>query len=181
MRVGLKSVFAALLIGITLGYLIHNNISLGGAIAESEPAESELFICPRDNCADRLVEFIDSAEESVHVMIYSFTHDEIAGAVVSARGRGLDVRVVMDGGQAAGQHSKDEFLVENGVGVRLVDPAGYAIMHHKVAIIDGEAFSTGSFNYSKNADTGSAENLLVVYDKGLALEMESEFAGLWDS
>ena len=140
-----------------------------------------LFVCPQDECAEQLIGFIDSAEKNVHVMIYSLTKEEIAEAITKARKRGLDVRVVMDKTQAAGPYSKDEFLTEHGVPVKLVDPEGYAIMHHKVTIVDSQAFSTGSFNYSENADSGSAENLLIVYNDEMAQRMEREFEALWNA
>ena len=182
MRVGLKCAFALLLCGALLGYSVqfvpieeHGNAARQGAPA----GEIELYFCPGDDCAERLVEFIGSAGESVHVMVYSFTKAEIAEALVDAGGRGVDVRVVMDKTQAAGAYSKDEFLTDGGIPVRLVDPSGYGVMHHKVTVIDRNAFSTGSYNYTENASYRNAENLVVVRDRELALEMEAEFEGLW--
>jgi len=64
--------------------------------------------------------------------------------------------------------------------VKIVDPPGYAIMHDKVTIVDGNSFSTGSFNYTQNADSGNAENLMVVHDRAFAEKMESEFEKYWN-
>jgi len=182
MRAWLKAALALLVCGALLW-----NFALPTPVCEESPGpgagaqggDIALYICPEDRCAEKMVGFIGSARESVHVMIYSFTKGEIAEALVEAEERGLDVRVVMDRGQAASAYSKDEFLAGSGVQVRLADPAGYAVMHHKVAIIDGNAFSAGSFNYSENADTGSAENLLIIHNKALAQKMEHEFESLW--
>ena len=182
MRVGLKweagLALACFLAGLSANLALFQEIS-SGALSEHESVS--LFVCPQDECAEQLIEFIGSAEKSVHVMIYSLTKEEIAEALAEARKRGLDVRVVMDKTQAAGPYSKDEFLAEHGVPVKLVDPEGYAIMHHKVTIVDGSAFSTGSFNYSENADSGSAENLLLVHSEAMASRMEQEFEALWNA
>jgi phosphatidylserine/phosphatidylglycerophosphate/cardiolipin synthase-like enzyme len=35
-------------------------------------------------------------------------------------------------------------------------------MHHKVIVIDGETVVTGSYNFSKNAETRNNENLLII-------------------
>ena len=178
----MKAALALLVCGALLWHL-----ALPAPVCEESSGPGEgpsggdiaLYICPEDECAEKLIGFIGSARESVHVMIYSFTKEEIAEALVEAKERGLDVRVVMDKTQASGAYSKDEFLAGSGVQVRLVDPQGYAVMHHKVMVVDRNAFSTGSFNYSENADTGSAENLLIIHNVGLAQEMEREFEGLW--
>ena len=178
----MKAALALLLLGVLLWHLVQPApvCEAPGAEERALPGNTELYICPEDDCPGKLAGFIGSAGESVHVMVYSFTKREIAEALVDAKERGLDVRVVMDETQAAGAYSKDEFLAGSGVPVRLVDPAGYGAMHHKVAIVDGNAFSTGSFNYTENASCRNAENLLIVRNTELALEMEGEFEVLWE-
>jgi len=163
-----------LLIGLSVGL-----IELGGEKPRSLDSEIELFVCPEEDCAGELIGLIDSGERSVHVMIYSLTKQEIADSLVCAHKKGLDVRIVMDKGQASGNYSKDEFLAESGIEVRLADPEGYGVMHHKISIVDSKKFSTGSFNYSENASSRNSENLVVVLDELLALELENEFEDLW--
>ncbi|HIH33490.1 MAG TPA: endonuclease, partial [Candidatus Diapherotrites archaeon] len=55
------------------------------------------------------------------------------------------------------------------------------IFHDKVSVIDSNAFSTGSFNYTGNADSGNAENLVIVKDEKLAQAFEEEFLKYWNS
>lgn len=181
MRVGLKHWAWLALACFLAGYSLHTAVHEASNGTFQEPENTSLYICPQDECGEHLIKFIGSAEKSVHIMIYSLTKKEIAEAIVKARKRGLEVRVVMDKTQAGGAYSKHSFLEENNVPVKLVDPEGYAIMHHKVTIVDGQAFSTGSFNYSENADSGSAENLLVVHKKEMARRMEREFETLWNA
>ncbi|MCX6801870.1 MAG: phospholipase D family protein [Candidatus Diapherotrites archaeon] len=189
MKIGLRLALLFLALGFGLGYLAQEELN-GGALSQQQTIQSQggstisvnnafLYACPQDACAEHLVEFIGSAGRSVHIMIYSLTKQEIADAIVAAKERGLDVKVIMDKGQAAGTYSLDEFLVGSGVQVKIVDPPGYAIMHDKVSIVDGNAFSTGSFNYTQNADSGNAENLLIVKDTAMAEKMEKEFEKYW--
>jgi len=141
----------------------------------------QLFLCPQDNCAQNLVNFYGTAGKSIHVMIYSLTKQEIADALVAAKLKGIEVKVLIDSSQAGLKDAKDEFLLENGVELKRVNIPGYSIFHDKVSIIDSNAFSTGSFNYTQNADSGSAENLMIVKDEKLALEFEKEFQKYWSS
>jgi phosphatidylserine/phosphatidylglycerophosphate/cardiolipin synthase-like enzyme len=189
MKIGFRLALLFLALGFGLGYLAQ--LELNGWILSPQPSvepqggssisgeNAFLYACPQDNCAEQLIKFMGSASKSLHILIYSLTKQEIADAIVAAKEKGLDVKVVMDKGQAAGKYSLDEFLIENGVQVKIVDPPGYAIMHNKVAVVDGNAFSTGSFNYTQNADSGNAENLLIVKDKAMAEKMEGEFEKYW--
>jgi phosphatidylserine/phosphatidylglycerophosphate/cardiolipin synthase-like enzyme len=48
--------------------------------------------------------------------------------------------------------------------------AKHAIAHNKVMIIDGETGITGSFNFTKAAQTQNAENLLIIRDQAMAAQ-----------
>ena len=188
---GLKSSLALLLLGAALGIA---SVAYQPQLLASLPIPTEtplpaidpvragtiqLFLCPQDQCAEHLIQLIGSAEESVHVMIYSFTKREIAEALVKAKQGGIEVRVLMDSLQSKNKYSQLAFLQENGIPVKILDPPGTAIFHDKVSIVDGKAVSTGSFNYTENADEGSAENLVILYDEPTARKFEEEFQRYW--
>lgn len=138
----------------------------------------QVYFCPEDACADKLINSINTAKTSVDVAIYSFTLDEIADSLISAKNRGVAVRVLFDASQAQSQYSEDERLLENGVEVKLLDKSR-GIMHNKFTIIDSEIVFTGSFNYSQNADRFNDENLVKIESKEIAGLYESEFEELW--
>ncbi|MFA4906788.1 MAG: phospholipase D-like domain-containing protein [archaeon] len=147
----------------------------------SNGAQAELYICPQDNCAEKLVSFLDESKSYAHVMIYSFTKQDIADELVALKERGIEVIVLADKTQAGNKSSKLGYLELKGVKVKEIDLPGYSIFHHKVSIIDGNAFSTGSFNYTENADSGSAENLVIIKNRELGQRMESEFQKYWNA
>lgn len=180
-------VLLAFLIGASLPLTMPELYSQTGFALETPPKASsvqegntQLFLCPQDNCAENLVKFYGTASKSIHVMIYSLTKEEIAQALFDAKQKGIEVKVLIDSSQAGLKDAKDEFLLENGVELKRINIPGYGIFHNKVSIIDGNAFSTGSFNYTQNADSGSAENLMIVNDEKLALEFEKEFQKYWN-
>ena len=51
---------------------------------------------PDGNCASVLVTNFEKASVSIHVLIYAFTMDGIREALIRARNRGVDVKVVME-------------------------------------------------------------------------------------
>jgi len=48
------------------------------------------------NCAGVVIKWIGKANSSIHVMIYSFTLDNVRDALIQAKNRGVDVKVVME-------------------------------------------------------------------------------------
>ena len=68
--------------------------------------------------------------------MYSFTYEPIANAIIRAKNRGVEIRILMDKQQSAGKYSKYQYFLNNGINVILDIHAG--IMHNKIAIIDGK-------------------------------------------
>ena len=81
----------------------------GGAGTGGVPAEScdpyqaraevpELIVGPTGVEA-RMVELVDEATTSIELMMYQFNRLKIVNALIAAAGRGVTVRVLLDGGQ----------------------------------------------------------------------------------
>ncbi len=141
--------------------------------------EVEVYFCPKDDCANKLVKRIDSASKSLYIAIYSFTQDDIADAVLRAKKRGVDVRVIFDYDQSTNKSSDDEKLIDAGVIVARKSGSGY--MHNKFTIIDGNVVATGSFNYSQNADTKNDENLVFIMSEEVAQKFKLDFDSIFIS
>jgi phosphatidylserine/phosphatidylglycerophosphate/cardiolipin synthase-like enzyme len=137
----------------------------------------EYCFSPGGDCASRIIYWIGRANSSIHVLIYSFTLDTVRVALVEAKNRNIDIKVVMDNTQAAGQGSEYQSLLSAGIDVRLDRRA--AAMHHKVAIIDSHIIITGSFNWSAAANEDNNENMLVIDSQPWAVAYESEFQRVW--
>ncbi|MDP2788058.1 MAG: phospholipase D family protein [Pseudomonadota bacterium] len=125
----------------------------------------QLAFTPGDDAAGLVVEAIRKARRQVLVQAYSFTHKDIAQALVDAKRRGIDVQVVADRKQMETiATSRVEWLAEQGVPV-WVD-AEHAAAHSKVMLIDtgaaDAAVITGSFNFTHAAQFRNAENLLIL-------------------
>jgi phosphatidylserine/phosphatidylglycerophosphate/cardiolipin synthase-like enzyme len=74
--------------------------------------------------------------------------------------------VILDKSQRTANYSSADFL--NNAGVPTFFDAKHAIAHNKVMILDGATVITGSFNFTKAAETSNAENLLIIQDAELA-------------
>lgn len=132
------------------------------------------FFSPNGGCTQAVVDQLNGAKKQVLVQAYSFTSTPIARALVDAKHRGVDVQVILDKSQRGERYSSATFLANEGVPTYI--DAAHKIAHNKVMIIDGQTVITGSFNFTKSAEDGNAENLLVITN---APQLAARYTANW--
>jgi len=128
--------------------------------AQQGPQDLHPFFSPNGGCTQAIVDQLNGAKKQVLVQAYSFTSAPIARALVDAKKRGVDVQIILDKSQRGERYSSATFLSNEGVPTYI--DSKHKIAHNKVMIIDGQTVITGSFNFTKSAEEGNAENLLVI-------------------
>lgn len=128
------------------------------------PAQGTLEVAfsPNGGATDAIVRFIGEARSSIRVAAYSLTANPIGKALVDAKRRGVDVRLVIDkehNGRRDTPNSVASFLAANGIPVR-IDYA-VAIQHQKTITVDAVSVLNGSFNYSAAAEGRNRENITI--------------------
>lgn len=148
-----------------------------GCAPQAGPGESgrpiEVYFSPKGGCTEAVVRELAAAHGSVLVQAYSFTSSPIAKALVDAHKRGVKIRVILDKSNRSDKYSSADFLAHADVPTLIDDR--HAIAHNKIMIIDDQTVLTGSFNFTKQAEHGNAENLLVIHDPVLA----ASYAANW--
>ena len=160
------SVLLIFFVGCGVGFALYPSFTPSSVLSSTEKAHIRACFSPEGQCTKRIVSAIESAKTSILVHSYSFTSQPIAQALVHAFEKGVDVKVLIDKSQLRGKHSQLSFISQRGIPV-FIDPAA-GIAHSKVMIIDERLILTGSFNWSKAADSKNAENLLFLEDPALA-------------
>jgi hypothetical protein len=145
------------------------------------PSPSEAYFSPRAGIASRIVQEIQLAQNTIDIAIYSFTRNEIADALIAAKARGVQIRILADTSQAAGLGSDIARLETAGLPLKRTDGAGGGIMHHKVAIFDSRLLLTGSYNWSTAAEDSNDENALFLRDNAVVSAYQLAFNALWSS
>jgi phosphatidylserine/phosphatidylglycerophosphate/cardiolipin synthase-like enzyme len=125
----------------------------------------EVAFSPNEGGEALVVKVIDSSKTELRVLSYSFTSAPVTAALLRARKRGVDVRLVADqknnvtedrSGKARAALSA---LATAGADVRTISI--YPIHHDKVIVADRQTVELGSFNYSDAAARKNSENVLV--------------------
>jgi len=139
----------------------------------------ETFFAPEGNVQQRIVDLIESADESVHFMAFVLTADDISRALLSQHRAGLRVAGVVES-RAVGDPGADfETLRQGGVDIRM--DANPYLLHHKVIIVDEDTVITGSYNFSASAAESNDENVVILHSPEVAVPYMEEFESVYAS
>lgn len=124
----------------------------------------DVAFSPEAGGEDLVVKAIASARSNIGVAAYSFTSPVVAKALLNAKRRGVDVRVVVDenGNRSKASLAALNLLANAQIPTRTI--SRYAIHHDKYMVIDKMTVQTGSFNYSKAAAKSNSENVMVIWN-----------------
>ena len=154
------------ILGIIIAPLIQPPpFPVSSQIAPTHPTSIQVCFTPQNRCLPGLLRSIKEAQKHIYLQGYSFTSEPLAQSLIEAHQRGVTIIAIFDKSQKTAHHSEVKRLVVAGIPVYLdVRPA---IAHNKIILIDGHLLFTGSYNWTKAAESRNAENLLRIDDVNL--------------
>lgn len=140
---------------------ISNSSTYNGEVGESSIA---IGFSPEGSAQKAILALINSAKKEIRLSAYSFTSQEIVKALIQAKRRGVDVKLVVDYKGNTGKRSiaAMNLIVNADIPIKTIDK--YAIHHDKFIVVDRVSVETGSFNYSSAANSQNSENAIVLYN-----------------
>ncbi len=145
------------------------------AAAMAAMANAAIRVCfaPEQDCAGAVVAAIDRARRQILVSAYNLTTGSgIVEALVRARERGVDVRLIADKRTPCERNPGIEPLAEAGAPIWI--DRRVPIAHAKVMVIDDALTLMGSYNWTRNAARNS-EDLNLAASPALA----AAYAAQW--
>jgi phosphatidylserine/phosphatidylglycerophosphate/cardiolipin synthase-like enzyme len=133
---------------------------------------------------------LDNAAYSIDACFYSLTHESIAGALIHAHNRGVQVRLIYE---KENENNLIRSLINDenitAIADNFGDNDGSGLMHNKFVIIDHRDFSsatddwlcTGSANVSYSGMSKNVENMIFIQDETLCAAYTAEFNEMWGS
>jgi hypothetical protein len=160
-------------------------ISLPAQTVSAPPKDSVRIIYSLDQKQNdkEIIALIDSAKTKIYFAIYEFTLKDIADALVAAKKRGVEVRGLVDSGEAANSYDRPiiKELLDAGISVVTEKhPTGNGIMHIKALVTDS-AYALGSYNWTSSATNLNDELLEIGTDATLRQAYENVLKKLLDA
>ena len=160
-----------------LDWLLELTKTLAQAGRRTTGEMAEVLFTPVDEVHLRLASLIDSCRTSLWLCVFTVTDNRLTGPILSARRRGVDVRLITDDDKARDRGSDAWRLADEGVAVRSDHLPDH--MHHKFAVFDGRVAVTGSYNWTRGAAERNHENLVILDDARIVPRFVAEFERLW--
>lgn len=125
---------------------------------------------------EKLIPVIDRATKTIDLAAYEFDLENVAHALVRAKGRGVTVRMVTD------TDNVDEAGVQilKKAKIKVVEDNRSAIMHNKFLVIDGEWVWTGSWNLTVNCTYRNNNNAILIHSPALARNYQTKFNAMFE-
>ena len=154
------------------------NTSIVGSYTEAT-AGIEVYYAPEDLPLDRLLDLYRHARRYIYVSVYGMTAPAAVKALIEAKKRGVDVRIITDGGRLDDpkQQTALEALRLAGVPIRISRHDG--LMHLKQVVIDDEVNANGSMNHTTSGNRYNDERLDVITDPGVTARARQKFLSMW--
>jgi cardiolipin synthase len=139
-----------------------------------------LIVLP-DDTAKALIEPIDKAKHALNIRMFLFTDPMLLEAVIAAKHRGVNVRVMLNPARRDGQSDNEKaskMLAAAGIKVRDSSPE-FALTHQKSMVIDNAIGFIESLNWETRDLTETRDYAVVTTDELEVAEMVKCFDADW--
>ena len=136
------------------------------------------YFSPQDKTVEKaLVPLVEKAKSYVYLPVFVITHKKLTKALIDAKNRGVDIKIILDATSVRSNHTTHEILREAGIPLKTENYAGK--VHNKSMIIDDKYVITGSMNFSNSGENRNDENCLVIENSELAKFYKGWFEFIW--
>lgn len=148
---------------------------------EKPPPNHSVIRQPDDGVAP-VVELIRSARQSLRIKQFTFTDPDVLDAVLDAKGRGVDVAVMLNPQRSSGSRANDETfrtLRRAGLRVRWSNPR-FRVTHEKSIVVDERTALIATFNLCTKYFTQTRDYGLVTQDQRQVGQIVQAFEADWN-
>lgn len=139
-----------------------------------------VYFSPTDKIIEtKIIPEINKAKKYIYVSSFIITHSGVKNALLQAKDRGIEIKIMTDATSASGKYSIHKSLRDNNIAVKVENKAGK--MHTKSLIIDDRIIFVGSMNLTKSGENKNDENVLLIENQHAAKVFKNQFLYLWHS
>lgn len=132
------------------------------AMTGGQDIELWLLPDPRGHALHDIKRKIRSAQRSLRIALFTFTHPILVEELIAAHVRGVDISLIIDlhSGLGASSHAIEKLKK---AGIKVYMSKGVQLLHHKFIIIDNQTLLMGSANWTKAAFYSNSDCILILH------------------
>lgn len=140
----------------------------------------EVYYAPEDAPLDRLATLYGHAKRYLYVSVYGLTSPRAVEAMVSAKKRGVDVRLITDRQRTEDVKQRTALHTLHLAGIPILVNEHDGLMHLKQAVIDDEVNTSGSMNHTTSGNRYNDERLDIITDHAISVKAREKFLTMWN-
>ena len=140
----------------------------------------EVYYGPDDAPLDRLTTLYRQATRYLYVSVYGLTSPRAVEAMVAAKKRGVDVRLITDRQRTEDVKQRTALRTLHLAGIPILVNEHDALMHLKQVVIDDEVNASGSMNHTTSGNRYNDERLDVITDHAITVKAREKFLAMWN-
>ena len=140
----------------------------------------EVLYAPEDAPLDHVIALYNRAHRYLYVAVYGLSNPRAVEALVAAKKRGIDVRILTDRERLDDpkQRAAVNTLRLAGIPIRVNHHDG--LMHMKQVVMDDEINASGSMNHTTSGNRYNDERLDVITDRAITARARDKFLAMWN-
>jgi phosphatidylserine/phosphatidylglycerophosphate/cardiolipin synthase-like enzyme len=145
-------------------------------------APSPRLIVQPDDGTGPVLEFINSAENSLLVKQFTFTEPSLIAAAIERKRAGVDVRVMLNAKRSGGDRANDETyeqLLAAGIDVQWASSKFY-VTHEKSIVVDEKAALVATFNLCEKYFALTRDYGVITYNPHHVAQIVEVFNADWN-
>ena len=142
-------------------------------------ARLQVYFSPQDKALkNAVIPLINNAQRYIYIPTFLITDTKTTEALIKAKNRGVEVKIIIDALNASAKYSKHQLLRDAGILVKTENYAGK--MHSKSMIVDDKYTIIGSMNFSYSGENKNDENLIVIENPEITKFYKEFFLYQWN-
>lgn len=163
----------------TIGFVVLCCVCVSLAGGEAQ-AKTEVYFAPEDNPGDKVVALYREAHSYIFVAMYGLTYPPAVQALVAAKKRGVDVRVMTDRERLTDHKQMLALETLRLAGIPIRYNQHESLMHLKQVVVDDRVNTTGSMNHTTSGNRYNDERLDIVRDAIITSQAKRKFLAMWN-
>lgn len=143
-------------------------------------ATIEVYYGPDDAPLNRLTTLYQHATRYLYVAVYGLTSPRAVEAMVAAKKRGVDVRLITDLQRIEDAKQRTAIHTLHLAGIPILVNQHDGLMHLKQVVIDDDVNVSGSMNHTTSGNRYNDERLDVITDHVITAKAREKFLAMWN-
>ena len=148
-------------------------------VGQASATTLEVWYAPEDEPLKHVVQLYDHAQRYIFVAVYALTSPLAVKALVEAKRRGVDVRVITDRERLDDVKQQTAVAALRLAGIPIKVNQHDALMHLKQVVVDDEVNASGSMNHTTSGNRYNDERLDVIRDHTITVKAREKFLSMW--